>query len=150
MIMQNYDNYDNAEKENRLLHCVMKRKAACTAKRNRNAKIMMQNRKFHSKIVALLICICVFVCLCICVCKSAMISTAARVDEQFQKLWHCFGQLPLLHYFTVIIITIIMMIIIITIINIIINIIVANIALNSKVLAKTSKTLALPRKGLTS
>ena len=96
------------------------------------------------------LCICVFVCLCICVCKSAMISTAARVDEQFQKLWHCFGQLPLLHYFTVIIITIIMMMIIITIINIIIIIIVANIALNSKVLAKISKTLALPRKGLTS
>ena len=133
-----------------LYFSVMKQKAACTAKRNRNAKIMMQNRKFHSKIVALLICICVFVCLCICVCKSAMISTAARVDEQFQKLWHCFGQLPLLHYFTVIIITIIMMIIIITIINIIVIIIVANKALNSKVLAKTSKTLALPRKGLTS
>ena len=127
-----------------LYFSVMKQKAACTAKRNRNAKIMMQNRKFHSKIVALLS-ICVFVCLCICVCKSAMISTAARVDEQFQKLWHCFGQLPLLHNFTVIIITIIMMMIIITIINIIINIIVANIALNSKVLAKTSKTLALPR-----
>ena len=129
----------------------MKQKAACTAKRNKNAKIIMQNSKFHSKLVALLICICVFVCLCICVCKSAMISTAARVDEQFQKLWHCFGQLPLLHYFTVIIITIIMMIIIITIINIIvIIIIVANIALNYKVLAKTSKTLALPRKGLNS
>ena len=35
---------------------------------------------------------------------SALILTAGGVDDQFQKLWHCFGQLPLLHCFILIII----------------------------------------------
>ena len=31
-----------------------------------------------------------------------MILTAAGVDDQFQKLWHCFGQLNLSHCFIII------------------------------------------------
>ena len=40
-----------------------------------------------------------------------MILTAAGVDDQFQKLWHCFGQLNLSHCFIIIVIVVIVVVI---------------------------------------
>ena len=43
-----------------------------------------------------------------------MILTAAGVDDQFQKLWHCFGQLNLSHCFIIIVIVAIVVIVVVT------------------------------------
>ena len=42
-----------------------------------------------------------------------MILTAAGVDEQFQKLWHCFGQLNLSHCFIITVIVVIVVIVVV-------------------------------------
>ena len=46
--------------------------------------------------------------------SSALILTAAGVDDQFQKLWHCFGQLNLSHCFIIIVIVAIVVIVVVT------------------------------------
>ena len=43
-----------------------------------------------------------------------MILTAAGVGDQFQKLWHCFGQLNLSHCFIIIVIVAIVVIVVVT------------------------------------